>query len=326
MMLMTKFGKFKLRFIATINLSVLMSLLSMASTLTPHWINYKDHQTQPHLAGLWISCSNTGNCTWLDGMIDRWHTWWANSTRVLVGLGAIGNIICAMIFISVMWYKLHKSKPQNNVENGGVTVVDGKPRKSTFANSTRTNVIINLMEWANWILCVSFILMLVGFTIFLSSKCTLSLWFHCLGMCFMIVSSNWLTRTFATIYFQSTRFVIKNGGDHAVVSHGKLAQYTNNAANTVTDEEKQALKAFENGTANTADNTAVIEMQKLPEGSTGSKEALITKQDELPATSVNELAPLKAAASNSNINSQPGDVPAPVVVSMSASNKALNKA
>jgi len=55
-------------------------------------------------------------------------------------------------------------------------------------------------------------------------------------------------------------------------------------------------------------------MQKLPDGDKGSKEALIAKPDSV-------VVDLKKAPSNSNINSQPGDAP---VVSMSASNKALN--
>lgn len=311
MMLMTKFGKFKLRFIATINLSVLMSILSLASTTTNYWVKYTDRATaETHYAGMWRSCPNSGlPCTWKNGIIDHWHTLWSIFVRLFVTLGTCGNIICVFIFFTVLFYKVHKSTTTascTNAENGTcVTTTTTTCNKQTKA--ARCHILICLMETANWILAISFICMLVGFCIFISSECTLSIWLHCLSMCLVIITSNLLTRTFAALYFQNTRQMMCKNVE-TTISHSKLAEYNLGNCNnvTATDEEKMALNVPE---------TACIEMQKISGEASGSKEALIQ-----PITPTVNIVELKTAVSNTNLNSQPE-----TVITMSTSNKAINK-
>jgi hypothetical protein len=318
MMLMTKFGKFKLRFIATINLSVLMSILSLSSTFTNYWVKYTDRPTQEiHYAGMWRSCSGI-KCIWKNGIVENMHTLWSICVRFFIMLGTCGNVICFFLLVGALFYKsINKSSSSSptascanaNGENGTCNLTTKST--TTPTKSTRTTIVIGMMEWANVILCGSFISMLIGFCIFMSSECTLSLWLHCLSMCFIIGTSNLLTRTFAELYFQNTRQMMSKNVE-TTISHSKLADY-NCAAPT--DEEKMALTA---APAISTTTETTIEMQKMTGNeATGSKEALIQPITTAP-TIVNEI--IKTAISNTNLNSQPE-----TVISMTTSNKAINK-
>ena len=177
-MLMTKFGKFKLRLIATINMSVLLSVFNLASTTSNYWIKYVDHLTgESHYAGMWRSCPEQGPCVWKNGIISNSHSFWSIFVRFMITIGTVLNLFTIGTFLVAFIYKINK--------------------KSRWA--------ITWMEWGNWFMIISFIFSLVGFTTFISATTSFSLWLHVLAMIFIIISSNQITRTFAHLYFSNTR-------------------------------------------------------------------------------------------------------------------------
>ncbi len=236
MMLMTKFGKFKLRLIATIHMSVLLSIFNIASTCSNYWIKYEDQVTNDfNMAGLWRSCNNDGNCRWRDGMIAYPHSLWSLLVRILITLGTSTNVLVVLYFLMALIYKVNK----------------------------RSRSAIKMLEFGNIFLLISFISIMIGFCIFASTNVSYSMWLLVLSMIIIIVSSNMLTRTFAVLYFQNTRLVPCSKSVEAALSQSKMA---------LDAEEKIALTAIEsNDCANGSTN---IEMSKVSEAN-GSNEALI---------------------------------------------------
>lgn len=238
MMLMTKFGKFKLRLIATINLSVLLSIFNIASTTSNYWVKYKVKETGfHHFAGLWRSCSAQGECQWQSGIVDHMQSIWSIFVRVFVAFGTITNLLVIVFLLMAFFYKINK--------------------KSKCA--------IQLMEWVNCMLIGSFIIILIGFCVFVSSTCNFSMWLHVFAMILMICTSNMVTRTFATLYFKNTRAMLNMKSVETAVSHSKLPYEP---------EEKIALNQMCSENVVESNGATTIEMNKISENS-GSKEALI---------------------------------------------------
>lgn len=238
---MTKFGKFKLRLIATINLSVLLSLFNIASTTSNYWLKYWDQVSgESHFAGLWRSCpnSNQGPCIWKAGIIHHQFSFWSLFVRIFITFGTFANVIVILFYFMAFVYKLNK--------------------KSKCA--------IRLMEWANLLLIISFISILIGFCAFITNSCNYSIWLHLMGMIFIIITSNLITRTFATLYFQNTR---------GVQTLTKSCETAMSMSKIPCDPEEKIALAPVSKDANT--NTigeATIEMNKISEAS-ASNEALI---------------------------------------------------
>jgi hypothetical protein len=236
---MTKFGKFKLRLIATINMGMLLSIFNIASTSSNYW--YKWHHQGAHVtAGLWRMCNSaTGECSWQNGIVDPVHTTWSLFVRVFLAFGTLINILVVIFLMMALFYKVNK----------------------------RSRCTIQLMEWANCLLLGSFIIIFIGLCMFMSTACNYSMWLHVAAMCFMICTSNMITRTFAMLYFKNTRAGINNKSVETTCSTSKMP---------FEPEEKIALSAIaaENIVDSTAGAATTIEMQKISENS-GSKEALI---------------------------------------------------
>ena len=236
MMLMTKFGKFKLRLIATIHMSVLLSIFNLASTCSSYWIKYEDQVTNDlNIAGLWRSCPNDGNCRWRNGIIAYSHTLWSWLVRILITLGTSTNVLVVLFFLMALVYKVNK----------------------------RSRLAIRLLEFGNMFLLISFISVMTGFSIFISTSVSYSMWLLVLSMIIIIVSSNMLTRTFAVLYFQNTRLVPCSKSVEAALSQSKMA---------LDAEEKIALTAIES--SDCVNGASNIEMNKVSEAN-GSNEALI---------------------------------------------------
>lgn len=174
---MTKFGKFKLRLIATVNLSLLLSIFNIASSTSNYWVKLVD-RGNTHFAGLWRFCPNQSGCEWRDGIIDNAHSFWAWFVRFFMAFGSIFNMFALFMFFMAMIYKF------NN--------------KSKLA--------ITIMEWANFVLIVAFIVTFIGFWGFLCNSFNYSIWLFMFSMIFMIITSNLITRYFAFVYFHNTRF------------------------------------------------------------------------------------------------------------------------
>jgi hypothetical protein len=235
MMLMTKFGKFKLRLIATIHLATILSIFNIASTSSNYWIKYKDQVSQDvHFAGLWRSCPNQGPCIWKNGIISHLHTMWSLFVRFFITFGTSINILVIFIFLMALIYKINK----------------------------RSRVAIRLLEYGNFFLITAFVFIIVGFCIFISTSISFSMWLLILSMCIALITSNMLTRTFATLYFQNTRMVPCSKSVEAALSHTKLD----------CEEEKIALNPIES--VDCSNVMTAIEMNKVSEAN-GSNEALI---------------------------------------------------
>ena len=240
---MTKFGKFKLRLIATINMSVLLSVFNIASTTSNYWVKYVDKLTKNvHYVGMLRSCQDQGDCVWRNGIFNNTHTFWSLFVRFLMAIGTLANVCVILLFLIAFIYKINK-----------------KSRRA-----------INIMEWANFILISSFVCILVGFCVFISSTCSFSAWLHVLSMIFLIIASNLITRTFATLYFQNTRSSKCSKSVEAAMSHAKLNYAENGEA-----EEKIALAAVsKDAITNTESINAITAIEKISE-THGSNEALI---------------------------------------------------
>ena len=235
MMLMTKFGKFKLRLIATINMSVLLSVFNIASTTSNYWVKYVDKWTKTvHYVGMLRSCQDAGDCVWRNGIFSNTHSFWSLFVRLFMAAGTIANIGVVVLFLTAFICKCNK----------------------------RSRRAIHLMEWANLTLVTSFVCILVAFCVFISSTCSFSAWLHVLSMILLIVASNLITRTFATLYFRSTR--AKSSKSVGV----KLDEEC---------EEKIALAAVSNKDAVTnteCTNGDIATVEKISE-THGSNEALL---------------------------------------------------
>lgn len=238
---MTKFGKFKLRLIATINMSILLSLFNIASTTSNYWLRYVDpHQGMEHFAGLWRSCPNQGPCVWKAGIMHHTMSFWAMFVRLFVAFGCISNLIVIFFYFMAFVYKLNK----------------------------RSKCAIQLMEWANMILIISFICSMIGFCAFIASTCNWSIWLHVIGLIFIIITSNMVTRLFATLYFQNTRSMQSSKSCETGMSHSKIP---------CDPEEKIALAPISKDAITSTEcgnGAATIEMNKVSEAN-GSNEALI---------------------------------------------------
>jgi hypothetical protein len=195
MQLSTHFGKFRLKFIASINLAALLSIFNIASSVSPYWIKYIDNFSgSTHFAGMLRSCPNEGGCEWRNGIVNHTHTTWSVFTRVLIALGTVCNIVVLAIFVSAFIFKLKKM----------------------------SKLTIPTMEIGNFTLIVSFVCLFIGFTIFISSTCNFSLWLFVLSMVILVCTCNLLTRTFAAVYFQNYRFKGSKSIETGI-SHSKLA-------------------------------------------------------------------------------------------------------
>lgn len=264
---MTKFGKFKLRLIATIHMSVLLSIFNIASTCSNHWIKYEDQITNDfNVAGLWRSCPIDGQCRWRNGIIAYSHTLWSWLVRILITLGTSTNVLVVLFFLMALVYKINK----------------------------RSRSAIRLLEFGNLFLLISFISILVGFCIFISTSVSYSMWLLVLSMIIITVSSNMLTRTFATLYFQNTRLVPCSKSVDAALSQSKMG---------LDAEEKIALTAIEPECVNGA---STIEMSKVSEAN-GSNEALIpslSAVNEMPTvvTDVNETERVAIETASVEVN------------------------
>jgi len=242
MMLMTKFGKFKLRLIATINMSVLLSVFNIASTTSNYWVKYVDKWSKTvHYVGMIRSCQDGGDCVWRNGIFSNSHSFWSLFVRFLMALGTIANVCVVFLFMMAFVYKVNK----------------------------RSRRAIDLMEWANFILISSFVCILVAFCVFISSTSSFSAWLHVLSMIFLIVSSNMITRTFAALYFRNTRSSKCSKSVEAAMSHVKLN------CETGEPEEKIALAAVcKDAITNTESINAITTVEKTSE-THGSNEALL---------------------------------------------------
>lgn len=229
MMLMTKFGKFKLRLVATINLSVLLSLLNIASATSNYWLKHVDNGVT-HYTGLFRSCHST-ECFWRNGIIGHNCSTWSVLVRVLISLGTISNIAAVIVLIVAFIYKLNK----------------------------KSKVTIKLMEYANFILVSSFLSLFIGFVIFISNKCNFSIWLQCLSMIILIITSNMLTRTFSSIYFQNTRLSHCNKSCDTAVSNAKLSIGHENEKAAIA-KSREELSQNENKSEN---NQNTIEMNQI---------------------------------------------------------------
>jgi len=224
---MTKFGKFKLRFIGTINLAAMLSIFNIASTTSSYWVKYIDNNTGgTHYAGMWRSCPNQGECVWKNGIVNHMHSTWSIFVRVLITLGTVFNVIVVGIFTAALIFKITK--------------------KSRF--------IINCLEAGNLTLVGSFISLLIGFCIFISSSCNISLWLHVFSMICLIITCNLLTRNFAALYFQTSRNRLIKSVNTAI-SHSKLPNESEEEAVALTKNEEQN------------DTKKSIEMNKIENGS-----------------------------------------------------------
>lgn len=111
---MTKFGKFKLRLIATINLSALLTIFNLASATSNYWVKYVDLESNgaPHIAGMWRSCpvgqQSTANCQWKNGIVSSSHSVWSIFVRLLIAFGTIGNVIAVSCLCFALYFKLNK--------------------------------------------------------------------------------------------------------------------------------------------------------------------------------------------------------------------------
>ena len=237
MILMTKFGKFKLRLVASINLAVLLSAFNFASLYTKDWIKYIDPKTGvTHSAGLWQSCPiEQGECVSKYGIFEDEHSFWSFSVRSLILIGFVANFASFVFFFIALGQKYYK--------------------KSKCA--------LKWMENGNLALTAAFIISFCGLCVFVSSKNNFSFWFHAASLVLAIVTTNMLTRAFASFYFRNARAgnlikSIENG-----LSRSKIP---------CDPEEKVALASSENQVV------TEIEMSKVKE--LGSNEALIPQANE----------------------------------------------
>jgi hypothetical protein len=197
MMLMTKFGKFKLRLIANFSVAGLLSIINLFAANSSYWVKYMDAEThEHHFAGLWRSCPAQGPCSWRSGIIDAKHSFWALSVRFFIVFGSLVNVLTVLLYFMAFVFKLNK----------------------------KTRCVLRLLDWGNLLNVASLMLMLIGFAIFVSNACNVSVWLHALAMLLIVVTSNLITRTFADLYFSNTqRLGPATKSSETGMSHAKLA-------------------------------------------------------------------------------------------------------
>jgi hypothetical protein len=212
MMLMTKFGKFKLRLVATINIGVLLSIFNIASTTSNYWIKYRQtNSPHPIYAGLWRSCPPHGECTWMNGITDVYHSFWSIFVRVFISFGTVINSLAVFFLIMALFYKINK----------------------------RSKCAISFMELGNCMFLSAFIIIIIGFCVFVSTSCNFSMWLHIASIILILCTSNMMTRTFATLYFKNTRLQNMKSVETAI-STMKLPQEDEKIAlNTISTESEQ---------------------------------------------------------------------------------------
>lgn len=116
MMLMTKFGHFKMRLIATINISAILTVLNLISASQNYWLRYVDVESNgvPHVAGIWKSCPSTHGvlnsfaCHWKNGIISSTHSVWSICVRLFIALGTLGNCIAVICLCVALYFKISK--------------------------------------------------------------------------------------------------------------------------------------------------------------------------------------------------------------------------
>lgn len=195
MMLMTKFGKFKLRLIANFSIAGLLSIINLFAANSSYWLKYIDTETgETHFAGLWRSCPNQGPCVWKNGIVDSFHSFWAICVRFFILFACTFSVLTVLVYFMAFVYKVNK----------------------------RTRLVIRLLEWGNLIHVGSLVVMFAGFAIFIANDCNISIWFHTLAMVLVIVTSNMITKTFAELYFASTRLTQATKSCETGMSHAKL--------------------------------------------------------------------------------------------------------
>jgi hypothetical protein len=229
---MTKFGKFKLRLVATINMTVLLSLFNIASTTSGYWLKHTERGTH-HYTGLFRSCHSTA-CQWRNGIVDNTHSMWSFCVRLFLLLGTLSNVAVVAILVVAFLFKLNK----------------------------KSKTTIRLMEYANFILISSFILIFLGFVIFISNKCNYSMWLLACSMIVLIVTSNMLTRTFSSIYFHNTRMTHCNKSCDTAASNAKLSSVVNE--NEKMAKSKENLNQTTESGVQVGEATNLIEMNQMP--------------------------------------------------------------
>jgi hypothetical protein len=254
MMFMAKFGKFKIRLIATVSLSAILSIFNLASATTNYWVKYMDNQTnEPHFAGLWRSCPNQGPCIWKNGIVDYFHTLWSICVRLFFSLGTIGNLAAIVVFFMAFMYKTNKKK-----------------------SAKTSKYVIKLMSLGTHLLIGAFLFAFIGFCIFISNSCNYGMWFQMASMIILIITSNMITRTFAILYYQNIRSGHCMKSVETGISHSKLP---------CDPEEKIALAPVSKdantntGECNGDAGITKIDMNKVSEAN-GSNEALIQNADQ----------------------------------------------
>jgi hypothetical protein len=231
MIFKTEYGQFKLKLVASINIAAILSLFNIASTTSSYWIKYIDNNSgNTHFAGMWRSCPNQGDCQWKNGIVHHTHSPWSIAVRFLISLGTFSNVILVGWLTSALIFKLKK--------------------KSLYT--------IRCLEAGNLTLTGSFICLVIGFCIFISSTCNVSLWLFVLSMIILIVTCNLLTRYFASVDYQCKKLSGKSV--EIAISHPKLP-CDNEEGTALTKEESPEVKTE-------------IEMDKIE---TGSSEALINE-------------------------------------------------
>ena len=175
MMLSTHFGKFRLKFIASINIAALLSIFNIASTTSGYWIKYIDNLSgHTHYAGMWKSCPPEGACQWKNGIVTHEHSTWSVLVRFLITLGTFCNVAVVAVFAMAFLLKLRKN--------------------SMWA--------IRVLELGNFSMVSSLICLLMGFCIFISGTCNYSLWLFIISLIILVITCNLLTRTMSAHYFQ----------------------------------------------------------------------------------------------------------------------------
>lgn len=270
MMLMTKFGKFKLRLIATINMSVLLSLFNIAATSSSYWVKYLDPETeQSHFAGLWRSCQVNQDeeiggwpCGWKSGIVHHQMSVWSLVVRLFLAVGTLLNCAVVMFYLAAFVCKMNK--------------------KSKRA--------IKLMEWANLMLVVAFCVLLCGFGLFISNSSNFSVWLWIISLVFIVITSNLLTRQFAALYFQNTRAL-------------RMSQNSKCSETPCSPEEKIALAPVCNSNEKCTETTA----QETSDAVTNTDQATETK--DVVVTTTNETQKTAEEVNGSNEALIPASAP-----------------
>lgn len=175
---MKKFGKLNIEITISLKLSFLLSAVNTIAVSSNYWIKYTIDD-KLHYSGLWQTCDLNGKCFMRHGIIEDSRSLWSISVHILITLGTLLNSLALGCLIGSAVLKNFKKKIPIKV--------------------------VNLMDMANILLLVSFVLLLCGFCIFISTKCNYSLWLQIVSILFSLVSTNFLTRYFTKLYYDSKK-------------------------------------------------------------------------------------------------------------------------